>query len=125
MYVLKDMQLSGLIEVKGLQELSCVIWGIRVFAEYFRLYYEVYTGKRWTDLKRLKEFSVMRPEYQNSVILYPDYIWWRLKYTYENDASLFSNKFLQCNMVEVDSKRKRKDGSLFDVWIFGAILPMR
>ncbi len=28
---------------------------------------------------------MMRPEYQNNVILYPAYIWWRLKYTYEND----------------------------------------
>ena len=38
----------------------------------------------------------------------------------EDDASLFSNKFLQCNMVEVDSKRKRKNGTLVDVSILCA-----
>jgi len=38
----------------------------------------------------------------------------------EDDAALFSNKKLQCNMVEVDSKRKRKDGSIVDVSILCA-----
>ncbi len=38
----------------------------------------------------------------------------------EDDASLFSNKILQCNMVEVDSKRKRKNGTLVDVSILCA-----
>jgi PAS domain S-box-containing protein len=38
----------------------------------------------------------------------------------EDDASRFSNKTLQCNMIEVDSKRRRKDGSLVDVSILCA-----
>ena len=38
----------------------------------------------------------------------------------QDDASLFSNKMLQCNIVEVDSKRKRKDGTTVDVSILCA-----
>jgi PAS domain S-box-containing protein len=38
----------------------------------------------------------------------------------QDDASLFSNKMVQCNMVEVDSKRKCKDGTIVDVSILCA-----
>jgi len=38
----------------------------------------------------------------------------------QDAASLFSNKMLQCNIVEVDSKRKRKDGTTVDVSILCA-----
>jgi sigma-B regulation protein RsbU (phosphoserine phosphatase) len=38
----------------------------------------------------------------------------------QDDASMFSNKVMQRKMVEVDSKRKRKDGTLFDVSILCA-----
>jgi PAS domain S-box-containing protein len=37
-----------------------------------------------------------------------------------DEASMFSHKVVHGKRVEADSKRKRKDGTLFDVWIIGA-----
>lgn len=37
-----------------------------------------------------------------------------------DDAEMLSNRVINGERVEKDSKRKRKDGTLFDVWILGA-----
>jgi len=39
---------------------------------------------------------------------------------FQDDAVMLSNKVIHGERVEKDSKRKRKDGNLFDVWILGA-----
>ncbi|MFQ5822110.1 MAG: PAS domain S-box protein [Candidatus Heimdallarchaeota archaeon] len=38
----------------------------------------------------------------------------------QDEASMFSHKVIHGERVEADSIRKRKDGTLFDVWILGA-----
>jgi PAS domain S-box-containing protein len=38
----------------------------------------------------------------------------------QDEASTFSHKVIHGERVEADSRRKRKDGTLFDVWILGA-----
>jgi PAS domain S-box-containing protein len=39
---------------------------------------------------------------------------------FRDEAALLSHKVIHGERVEVDSKRRRKDGTLFDVWILGA-----
>lgn len=39
---------------------------------------------------------------------------------FKDDAQMLSRKVIHGERVEKDSKRKRKDGTLFDVWILGA-----
>jgi PAS domain S-box-containing protein len=39
---------------------------------------------------------------------------------FQDDAAMLSHKVTHGERVEKDSKRKRKDGTLFDVWILGA-----
>jgi len=58
---------------------------IDVFVRYFRLYYQVYKSQSKAQLKRLVEFSRENSEFQDGVLMYPEYIQWRCGGYYTKD----------------------------------------
>ncbi|MHC4395863.1 MAG: DUF4838 domain-containing protein [Planctomycetota bacterium] len=58
---------------------------IEIFVRYFRLYYQVYHSQSKSQLKRLVEFSRQNSKFQDGVLMYPEYIWWRNSGYYKKD----------------------------------------
>ncbi len=55
---------------------------LKTFVEYFRLYAEAFKDRKPGDLDRLIRFSKDHPD-QQMVVMYPEYIRWRLKEYFE------------------------------------------